>query len=647
MVIAATSGVAFVRTLQLALLFNLFAFALLIFEKPIWKPRLLIAVAISNFCLIVLSNSFFADGHSVFTFSRTGFDRGVIAGLNRNAMLLISFGWYSSLRSIDDVLESFRIFQKLGKERFLFAFLRWMQMTTVEMRTHVNSLIVRGFPASTLSFRKRGFQMKVVLNAAIARLFRGVGRLTYNGESHFQYFARDKSSRNQLCATNLRAGLLYGIDTINNINLIAASGQVLLIHGASGSGKTTLLKTLAGYIPRISGWSVDGVVKLNDISLNSFESIAGIAKYIRYIGPSPKHHFIGLTVKHELMALTQNRELALASAEALGIKNLWERDVTKLSGGEQIRLLLAGGILSGAAFLLFDSPLTHLDKEGRIAFFDCLEKVSKTDQVGIIITDDSVAPYLGRIHRFHYLSNGGLADCVGCCIDDQAKGSVAFAKRSAPATAVLAELNGVNVSLDGRSVLKDVEFKIVEGECVGILGKNGSGKSTLAMTIAGLIRPSKGNVHLRGGHCGFVFQDTEDQVLGRTCKEELGIGPKLNHWTSQKTNAYIAECLSELDLDSEACTLDLHPYDLRRLCIYAAFPMGEVLILDEPSVEMDAEGILWLHAFIQRAIAMSKAVLLITHDARLVQMMTRAALIEDGSICEQNLTEEQALNYLI
>ena len=46
--------------------------------------------------------------------------------------------------------------------------------------------------------------------------------------------------------------------------------------------------------------------------------------------------------------------------------------------------------------------------------------------------------------------------------------------------------------------LKDVSFKIEKGDRVGVMGFNGAGKSTLLMTIAGVLKPTMGNVRVSG-----------------------------------------------------------------------------------------------------------------------------------------------------
>jgi zinc/manganese transport system ATP-binding protein len=60
------------------------------------------------------------------------------------------------------------------------------------------------------------------------------------------------------------------------------------------------------------------------------------------------------------------------------------------------------------------------------------------------------------------------------------------------------ECREVTLALGGRVILADVSLKIGEGEFVGVLGPNGAGKTTLMRAVLGLLRPSRGSIHVLG-----------------------------------------------------------------------------------------------------------------------------------------------------
>jgi zinc/manganese transport system ATP-binding protein len=60
------------------------------------------------------------------------------------------------------------------------------------------------------------------------------------------------------------------------------------------------------------------------------------------------------------------------------------------------------------------------------------------------------------------------------------------------------EFSGVSLALGGRTVLHDLDFRLAQGQFVGVLGPNGAGKTTLMRAILGLVRPAAGRIAVLG-----------------------------------------------------------------------------------------------------------------------------------------------------
>lgn len=56
------------------------------------------------------------------------------------------------------------------------------------------------------------------------------------------------------------------------------------------------------------------------------------------------------------------------------------------------------------------------------------------------------------------------------------------------------ELKSVSKTIDGKQILKDISFKLEEGEIFGLLGRNGSGKTTLLRLIQQILLPDEGDI---------------------------------------------------------------------------------------------------------------------------------------------------------
>lgn len=158
--------------------------------------------------------------------------------------------------------------------------------------------------------------------------------------------------------------------------------------------------------------------------------------------------------------------------------------------------------------------------------------------------------------------------------------------------------------------LKDVNLQLPPATCTLIRGESGSGKTTLCYCLKGLIPQAvegdftgrietagmdvtKYRIQTLSKHIGFVLQDPEVQIVGRTVYEDLMFGPRnllipKNTIVSEITSALRAVGLEGYE-DRE--TYQLSGGEKQRLTIAGILAMKpQVLILDEPSSELDPAG---------------------------------------------------------
>ncbi len=107
-----------------------------------------------------------------------------------------------------------------------------------------------------------------------------------------------------------------------------------------------------------------------------------------------------------------------------------------------------------------------------------------------------------------------------------------------------------------ENILKNINLDIKEGECIAIVGKNGSGKSTFAKLIAGIMKPTKGDVSIddintKNKHeyinlrkkIGIVFQNPENQILFNNLDDEISFA--LNNLNLDNKELRINEALKK------------------------------------------------------------------------------------------------------
>lgn len=185
----------------------------------------------------------------------------------------------------------------------------------------------------------------------------------------------------------------------------------------------------------------------------------------------------------------------------------------------------------------------------------------------------------------------------------------------------------------GPMVLEDVDFKVADGEFLGLIGPNGGGKTTLLKLILGLLEPVTGEVIVLGRHAaalgrerrllGYVPQNTGvnkgfpatvlDVVL---MGSYAGLG--LLRWPGRKEREAARAALCDTGLESlaEQPAGNLSGGQQQRLAIARAL-VGQprLLLLDEPTNGLDTGGQSQLFALLQRLRQQYKlTVVMVSHD---------------------------------
>ena len=221
------------------------------------------------------------------------------------------------------------------------------------------------------------------------------------------------------------------------------------------------------------------------------------------------------------------------------------------------------------------------------------------------------------------------------------------------------ELRAVSFRYPGQQVwaLRDVTLKLAPGEKLGLVGENGAGKSTLVKLLLRLYDPTEGEI-LYGGvdlrdmepedlrrRVGAVFQDFVRYQF--TAAENIGLGDpprvedrgRIAEAARQGGAAAIVEQLPQgydtvLGGWFEAGQ-ELSAGQWQKLAVARAFmrDQAEVLVLDEPTASIDAEG---EHELFQRfqALAADRTAIVISHRFSTVRMADRIAVLHGGQLEE-------------
>ncbi len=201
---------------------------------------------------------------------------------------------------------------------------------------------------------------------------------------------------------------------------------------------------------------------------------------------------------------------------------------------------------------------------------------------------------------------------------------------------------------ESRPVFRGLDLAVQQGEFVALVGANGSGKTTLVKHFNGLLRPRRGAVHVAGQdtahrsvgelarQVGFLFQHPEQQIFSPTVRAELAFGPRNLGLSPGEVEARVEAALARFDLTSVA---DRPPailsYGLRRRVTLASAAAMDppVLVLDEPTVGLDARGLDETFEWLTELHAQGRTILLVTHDmAPVAEYAERVVVLHGGQI---------------
>lgn len=194
-----------------------------------------------------------------------------------------------------------------------------------------------------------------------------------------------------------------------------------------------------------------------------------------------------------------------------------------------------------------------------------------------------------------------------------------------------------------------MDLEVAQGESVALVGESGCGKSTLLRIVAGLDKPTSGEVHVLGSTPQMVFQDAGSSLtpwltVGDMLEERLAL--TTGRLTRAERRAAVADVLETVGLP--VATADVRGGQLsggqrqRAAIARAVIVPPRVLLCDEPTSALDvslAATVLDLLGRLRRELGMS--ILFVTHDLAAARIVAdRIAVMHAGRIVEEGPTEQ-------
>ncbi|WP_312701826.1 energy-coupling factor ABC transporter ATP-binding protein [Sedimentibacter sp.] len=450
-------------------------------------------------------------------------------------------------------------------------------------------------------------------------------------------------------------------NSLHNINLTIAGGEVVLLCGESGCGKTTLTRLINGLIPHYYQGELQGEVLIDgrDVSkLPLYET----AKMVGSVFQNPRSQFFNVDTTSELAFGAENMGLPVAEiqqrmhrvSDELQIEKLMGRNIFQLSGGEKQKIACASVSVSDPDVIVLDEPTSNLDDRA-IEELRQLIQIWKNKGKTIVVAEHRLYFLRELIDRAVYMEDGCISEIYGACEfkrlstlkleqmglrplypEGMTKEKSEAVRKNTPL-----DLSGFSFCYRGSNeqAICMEQFSVPQGEIIAVIGNNGAGKSTFARCLCGLERRAKGEIDFqqvrlnykqRLKKCFMVMQDVNHQLFTESVLDEVLLSMQEE---DEEKAGLILEGLDLLHLK------ELHPMSLsggqkQRVAIASAIASErEIIIFDEPTSGLDLRHMKEVAGNLRKLADMGKTLFVITHDPEFIlSCCTHLLRLEKGKV---------------
>lgn len=206
---------------------------------------------------------------------------------------------------------------------------------------------------------------------------------------------------------------------------------------------------------------------------------------------------------------------------------------------------------------------------------------------------------------------------------------------------------------NGEEILKNISFQARPGETIGLIGANGVGKSTLLRILVGLelyytgdaaiegLRVEKKNLPAIREKCGYVFQDSENQLFMSTVKEDVAFAPRNYGFSESEVEDRVNKALEMIGISHlrDKQIWKMSGGEKKMAAIATILSMTpDIIIMDEPSIALDPKN---RRRLIQIINELNKLKIIASHDLDMIfETCDRVILMSEGKIIRDGLTKD-------
>ncbi|HXL95865.1 MAG TPA: metal ABC transporter ATP-binding protein [Streptosporangiaceae bacterium] len=196
---------------------------------------------------------------------------------------------------------------------------------------------------------------------------------------------------------------LGGRQILSDVSLAINPAEFTGLIGPNGAGKTTLLRVILGLQQTTEG----------TVTRHATVGYVPQKLLIEPDMPLRVKDVVALGIDGQRLGFhlpsKQRRDRVDAMLEAVGAQAYKDARVGELSGGEQQRVMIAHALISKPKLLLLDEPLANLDISSAHSIVSLLAKLSKSEQIAILLSAHDMNPLLPVMDRIVYVAGGQVA----------------------------------------------------------------------------------------------------------------------------------------------------------------------------------------------------------------------------------------------
>ena len=220
----------------------------------------------------------------------------------------------------------------------------------------------------------------------------------------------------------------------------------------------------------------------------------------------------------------------------------------------------------------------------------------------------------------------------------------------------LLSVKKLSKKIKNRVLIKDINFEVNNSEIVGLLGPNGAGKTTTFYSIAGLIRPSNGNIYINNqditnmpmherSKLGIAYLPQESSIFQNLSVKDNILG--LAQLSSDDNKAILSrfnKVVEEFNLSSILMQKgrELSGGQRRRVEIARCLvTMPKIILMDEPFAGIDPIAVDDIKKILNQLVSQGISILITDHNvSAALEICSRGLILSEGQVLAEGTTEE-------